>query len=55
MLLLVIWILKVLKKYLVSCSDDKTLKIWDLNTYEYIKTLNGHTDDVCSIENKNME
>ncbi len=29
---------------LVSGSSDKTLKVWDLNTYECILTLNGHTD-----------
>lgn len=30
-------------KYVVSTSDDKTVKIWDLENYKCIVTLEGHT------------
>ena len=29
---------------LISCSGDKTIKIWDLNTGKCLKTLKGHTN-----------
>ena len=35
---------------LVSGSTDKTIKIWDLETFECLKTLNGHSDRVKKIE-----
>ena len=35
---------------LISCSADKTIKIWDLETFECLKTLNGHSDRVKKIE-----
>ena len=35
---------------LISCSNDKTIKIWDLETFECLKTLNGHSDRVKKIE-----
>lgn len=34
---------------IASCSDDKTIKIWNLKTGECIATLEGHTDDVHSL------
>ena len=35
---------------LCSCSDDKTIKIWDNKSYyECIKTLEGHTDNIQSV------
>ena len=33
---------------LVSASGDKTLKIWDLQTYQEIRTLGGHQGEVYS-------
>lgn len=33
-------------KYLVSASDDKSLKIWDFQTGKSLKTLKGHTNYV---------
>lgn len=33
---------------LVSTSGDKTLKIWDLQTYQEIRTLSGHQGEVFS-------
>jgi WD40 repeat protein len=34
---------------LVSGSDDKTLKLWDVQTGGVVKTFHGHTDRVISI------
>ena len=36
-------------KYIVSCSDDKTIKIWDRKTSKLIKNLEGHIDEVLCI------
>jgi WD40 repeat protein len=34
---------------LVSGSDDKTLKLWDVQTGGVIKTFHGHTHLICSV------
>ncbi len=34
---------------LVSGSYDETLKIWDLKTYQEIRTLSGHEDCIYSV------
>ena len=33
----------------ISCSEDKTLIVWDLKTGEKIATLEGHEDFVTSL------
>lgn len=33
-------------KYIISCSDDRTIKIWNVFTSENIKTITGHTNCV---------
>ena len=34
----------------VSASDDKTLKVWDVATGECLATLQGHSSDVrCGV------
>ena len=34
--------------YVVSGSWDRTLRLWDLNTYKSVKVFSGHTKDVLS-------
>ena len=34
---------------IISGSDDKTIKIWDANTGECLKTLEGHSSNVQSV------
>jgi WD40 repeat protein len=36
-------------KLVVSGSDDKTLRLWDLATGKCIKTLEGHSNGVLSV------
>ena len=35
--------------YLASSSDDKTIKLWEVETGRLLRTLTGHTDDVYSV------
>jgi WD40 repeat protein len=37
------------KNELASCSDDKTIRFWNLNTHEQFKILEGHTASVKTI------
>lgn len=34
---------------LVSVSEDKTIKLWNLNTGQLLRTLTGHSDKVTSV------
>ncbi len=36
-------------RYMVSGSDDKTVRLWDVNSGKLLKTLNGHSDIVLSV------
>ena len=36
--------------HLVSCSDDSTIKAWNLESNECIKTLFGHTSSISSLD-----
>eukprot|EP00919_Chromeraceae_sp_WS-2016_P067592 GHVR01159749.1.p1 GENE.GHVR01159749.1~~GHVR01159749.1.p1 ORF type:complete len:101 (+),score=4.58 GHVR01159749.1:300-602(+) len=37
-------------KYLVSCSSDLTIKLWDLNNdYQCVKTFYGHNHNVSFV------
>ena len=36
--------------FLASCSTDLTIKIWDMNNYKCIKTLNGHDHTVSAVQ-----
>ena len=41
------------EKYLLSCSMDNTIKIWDVSTGLLIRTLEGHNHSVQSAEFSN--
>ena len=34
---------------IISGSNDKTIRIWDINTGKCLKVLEGHTDSVWSV------
>ena len=36
-------------KVLASCSADMSIKLWDFQTYECIKTMHGHDHNVSSV------
>ena len=36
-------------RYLVTGGEEYTVKIWDLQTRQELKTLLGHTGDVCAV------
>lgn len=36
-------------KYIVSGSDDKSLKVWDVTSEKCMATLIGHSDNVNSV------
>ena len=42
--------LKLNNQKLVSCSEDKTIKIWDLDTNECVNTLDEQKDQVWCLE-----
>ena len=35
---------------LVTCSSDKQIKLWDLNTFECLRTFTGHDGAVSSVQ-----
>lgn len=37
------------EKYLVSCSQDKTIKLWGFKSESLITTLYGHSESVTSV------
>lgn len=46
-------ILKLTDDLIVTCSDDNTIKIWQLSSSRCINTYIGHTDNIFSIEKIN--
>jgi len=36
-------------RYAISGSDDNTIKVWDIQKGEEIRTLKGHTGSVFSV------
>ena len=41
---------KLTRNTFVSCSGDKTIKVWDSNTGKRLKNLIGETDWVISMD-----
>lgn len=36
-------------KWLASCSNDKTIRLWDATTGALMRILEGHSDSICSV------
>ncbi len=46
-----IWnVRKLSDKKAVSCSDDKIIKVWDIDEGICLKTLDDHTNSVYSLD-----
>ena len=41
-------------KFIVSCSDDKSVRLWDFITKKQEAVLLGHTDAVKSVTTNNL-
>jgi FOG: WD40 repeat len=41
-------------KFIVSCSDDKSVRLWDFITKKQETLLLGHTDAVKSVTTNNL-
>lgn len=35
---------------IISCSDDKSVKVWDINTGEILNSFEGHSDYVYAVD-----
>lgn len=33
----------------MSCGRDKIIKIWNYETFEFVKNLSGHTESITSL------
>jgi F-box and WD-40 domain protein 1/11 len=36
--------------YIVSASGDRTIKVWSVDTCEFVRTLTGHTRGVACLQ-----
>jgi WD40 repeat protein len=37
-----VWKIRQMNEKIVSCAEDTCVMVWDLNTGEHLKTLEGH-------------
>lgn len=40
------------EKYIVSASGDRTIKVWNTSTCEFVRTLNGHKRGIACLQYK---
>lgn len=38
------------EKYIVSASGDRTIKVWNTSTCEFVRTLNGHKRGIACLQ-----
>jgi len=38
------------RRYIVSASGDRTIKVWDMSTCEFVRTLNGHKRGIACLQ-----
>ena len=43
------------ENHFASGSFDKTIKIWEINTWKCVQTLEGHTGNIIGIINLKMD
>jgi F-box and WD-40 domain protein 1/11 len=42
------------RRYIVSASGDRTIKVWDMSTCEFVRTLNGHKRGIACLQYKDQ-
>jgi len=38
------------RRFIVSASGDRTIKVWDMSTCEFVRTLNGHKRGIACLQ-----
>lgn len=38
------------EKYIVSASGDRSIKVWNTSTCEFVRTLNGHKRGIACLQ-----
>merc|ERR1711988_435205 len=41
------------EKYIVSASGDRTIKVWNTSSCEFVRTLNGHKRGIACLQYQN--
>ncbi len=48
-------IVKLSNEQIISCSDDKTIKIWNTNTNKCLETIEAHSDAIYHLDKLSSE
>lgn len=38
------------RRYIVSASGDRTIKVWEMSSCEFVRTLNGHKRGIACLQ-----